>query len=372
MSSAKRDYYEVLGVAKSASPDEVKSAYRKAAFSFHPDRNPGDKDAEEKFKEASEAYAILSDQDKRVRYDQFGHAGMGANPFEGFGGGFGFNVNDILNDLFGEFFGGRGRSRQAVSRGADLRFNLEISFEDAAFGAEKPVKLPRSRRCEDCHGSGARAGTQLKACTACGGTGELRFSQGFFSIARPCSSCGGTGRMVTDPCPGCRGHGRIDAEASLTVKIPPGVDTGTRLRLAGEGEPGEEGGPPGDLYVVMHVHEHPLFQREENDILCEVPISFVEAALGASVDVPTLEGKVKLKIAAGTQSGKVLRLKGKGMPDLNGYGRGDQHVRIVVETPINLTKDQKRVLEDFARISTPDIHPQGKTFWGKVRDLLGS
>ncbi|MBI5545595.1 MAG: molecular chaperone DnaJ [Deltaproteobacteria bacterium] len=378
MSSAapKRDYYEVLQVAKSASADEIKSAYRKAVFKFHPDKNPGDKDAEDKFKEASEAYAILSDTEKRARYDQYGHAGLGANPFEGFGGfggGFGGSINDIFGDIFAEMFGGgRGRGRSAAQRGADLRFNLEIGFEEAAFGTEASVKIPRPKRCDGCNGSGSRAGTSLKACPTCGGVGELRFTQGFFSIARPCSHCNGTGRVVTDPCPTCRGAGKVNAEATLTVKVPPGVDTGTRLRLTGEGEPGDNGTSPGDLYVVLHVREHPLFQREENDLLCEVPISFVDAALGSSVDVPTLEGKVKVKIPPGTQSGKVLRLKGKGIPDLNGYGRGDQHVRIVVETPCNLSKEQKRLLEEFARVSTPDSHPQGRSFWGKVKEVFGT
>lgn len=377
MSSAapKRDYYEVLGVERASSADEIKSAYRKAAFKYHPDKNPGDKDAEEKFKEASEAYAVLSDAQKRARYDQFGHAGMGGNPFEGFGGfgGFSGSINDIFGDIFSELFGGsRGGRGRGVSRGSDLRYNLEISFEEAAFGTEAAIRIPRPKRCESCKGSGARPGTQLKACPTCGGTGEVRFSQGFFSIARPCSHCGGAGRIVTDPCPTCRGQGRTEAEASLTVKVPPGVDTGTRLRLTGEGEPAEDGGMPGDLYVVLHVKEHPLFQREDNDILCEVPISFVDASLGAAIDVPTLDGKVKVKIPAGTQSGKVLRLKGKGVPDLNGYGRGDQHVRVVVETPTNLSKDQKRLLEEFARISTPESHPAGRSFWGKVRELFGA
>ncbi|HEY3450150.1 MAG TPA: molecular chaperone DnaJ [Myxococcales bacterium] len=371
----KRDYYEVLEVQKASSPDEIKSAYRKKALQFHPDRNPGNKEAEDKFKEASEAYAVLSDADKRAKYDQFGHAGMGGNPFEGFGGfgggGFG-SINDIFGDLFSEIFGGRGGGGRRAQRGSDLRYNLEVGFEEAAFGAETTINIPRASRCATCSGSGAKPGTQLRACAQCGGTGELRFSQGFFSIARPCSQCGGTGRTITDPCPTCRGEGRTEAKVSLTVKIPAGVDTGTRLRLAGEGEPGDDGAPPGDLYVVVHVREHPLFQREENDLLCEVPISFVEAALGSSIDVPTLEGKVKMKIPAGTQSGKVLRLKGKGIPDLNGFGRGDQHVRVVVETPTNLSKDQKKLLEEFARITTPDIHPQGRSFWGKVKELFGT
>jgi molecular chaperone DnaJ len=367
----KRDYYEVLGVQRGASPDEVKAAYRKLAFQWHPDKNPGNKEAEEKFKEASEAYAVLSDADKRARYDQFGFGGVGANPFEGFGFS-GASINDIFGDIFGEIFGGGRGRRSAVNRGEDLRFNLEVGFEEAAFGTEAQVKIPRPRRCEECSGSGARKGTGPRACPTCGGTGEQRYTQGFFSVSRPCAQCGGAGRVISDPCPKCRGRGKVEAEAMLTVKVPPGVDTGTRLRLSGEGEPGEHGGPSGDLFVVLHVREHPLFQREDSDILCEMPISFVEASLGASVDVPTLDGKLKMKIPQGTQSGKIFRLRGKGIPDLNGRGRGDQHVRVVVETPTNLSKEQKRLLEEFAAISSPDSHPHGKSFWGKVRELFGS
>ncbi len=371
----KRDYYEVLGVGKQATGDEIKSAYRKAALKFHPDRNPGDKDSEEKFKEASEAYAVLSDQERRGRYDQFGHSGINGNPFEGFGGfgGFSGSINDIFGDIFGEIFGGARRGgRSAVNRGSDLRYNLEVAFEEAAFGTEAQVKIPRPKRCDDCQGSGSKKGAGTRPCPGCGGTGEMRFTQGFFTIARTCSHCNGAGRIVSDPCNSCKGRGKVDAEATLTVKIPAGVDTGTRLRLNGEGEPGENGGPAGDLYVVVHVREHPIFQREESEIFCEVPISFTDAALGATVEVPTLEGKVKTKVPAGTQSGKVIRLKGHGVPSLNGYGRGDQHVRIVVETPTNLSREQKRLLEEFAAASNPDTHPQGKDFWAKVKQLFGS
>ncbi len=371
MPSAKRDYYEVLEVAKSAAADEIKSAYRKKALQFHPDRNPGSKEAEEKFKEASEAYAVLSDAEKRAKYDQFGHGGLGANPFEGFGGfGFSGSINDIFGDIFSEIFGGARGGRRSVSRGADLRYNLQLTFEQAAFGTEAPIKIPRAKRCEGCNGSGARQGSGFKPCPSCGGAGEVRFSQGFFSISRPCSQCGGSGKHITDPCPTCHGAGKTEAQASLSVKVPAGVDSGTRLRLTGEGEPGDNGGPPGDLYVFLQVAEHPLFHREENDLLCEVPISFTEAALGGTIDVPTLEGKTKIKIPPGTQSGKVLRLKGKGIADLNGYGRGDQHVRLVVETPTNLSKEQRHLLEEFARLSTPETNPQGKSFWGKVKELF--
>jgi len=364
----KRDYYEVLGVEKTATPQELKSAYRKVAFQFHPDRNPGDKDAEEKFKEASEAYEVLSDPDKRARYDQFGHTG---NPFEGFGGaGFqGVNLNDIFGDLFGDIFGGRQR-RGGKSRGADLRYNLDISFEEAAFGCEVQVKVPKPKRCEVCQGRGSKEGSE-RTCPTCGGQGEVRFTQGFFSVSRTCSQCGGAGRIITDPCPACGGQGKLDAETTLTVKIPPGVDTGTRVRLNGEGEPGDHGGPAGDLYVVVHVREHPLFVREDYDVFCEVPISFVQAALGAALDVPTLDGKQKLKIPAGTQTGKVFTLRGKGIPHLHGGRRGDHHVTVVVETPAQLTKEQRELLERFAELSGEKTHPQSQSFFEKVRELFG-
>ncbi len=369
----KRDYYQVLEVQKNASTDEIKSAYRKAAFKYHPDKNPGDKSAEEKFKEASEAYAVLSDSEKRARYDQFGHSGMGGNPFEGMGGFGGFGgFNDIFGDLFSEFFGGRRArgGRSASSRGADLRYNLEIGFQEAAFGVEKNISLRRRKQCTECNGSGAKKGTSLKTCPTCQGAGEVRMTQGFFSVVSPCGQCNGTGKIVSDPCPNCRGTGKLESESSLMVKIPPGVDTGTRLRISGEGEAGESGGPPGDLYVVLHVQEHPLFQREESDVLCEIPISFVDAALGATIEVPTLDGNVKMKIPSGIQSGKILRLKGKGIPHLNGFGRGDQHVRVIVETPTDLNREQKRLLEQFAALSTPESYPHGKSFWGKVRELF--
>jgi molecular chaperone DnaJ len=374
--SAKRDYYEVLGVERSAQEAEIKSAYRKIAFQHHPDRNSGDKAAEEKFKEASEAYAVLSDPDKRRRYDQFGHAGLGGSGFPGVdfrGEGFGFSgsINDIFSDIFGDFFGGGRRTRGGAQRGSDLRYNLEIGFTEAAFGTEAKITIPRDSRCRECHGSGAKPGTSPKPCATCGGTGELRLTQGFFTVARPCNRCGGAGQVIADPCKACGGRGKVSSEIALTVKIPPGADTGTRLRLAGEGEPGDHGGPPGDLYVVLHVKEHPIFSREDTEILCEVPISFVQAALGGMVDVPTLEGRHSLKVPAGTQSGKVIRLKGKGMPSLNGHGRGDEHVRLVVETPAHLSAEQKALLQKFADLSGEDTHPQTKSFLRKVKELFG-
>jgi len=362
----KRDYYEVLGVARQASPQELKSAFRKLALQHHPDRNPGDEAAEEAFKEASEAYEVLSDPDKRARYDQFGHAGV---PFD-FGGFGGAGINDVLSEIFGDIFGGGRGRRGGRARGADLRYNLELTFEEAAFGTEVTVKIPRPKRCEVCDGTGSKD-KQRHTCQTCGGAGEMRYTQGFFSVSRPCGTCGGSGSVATAPCSRCRGAGRYESESKLSVKIPPGVDNGTRVRLVGEGEPGEHGGPPGDLYVVAHVKEHAIFVREEAEVLCEVPISFVQATLGAQVDVPTLEGMVKMRIPAGTQSGKVFRLKHKGIHHLHGGGRGDQHVRVVVETPTDLTSEQRALLEQFAELSGERTQPQMRSFLDKVRELFG-
>jgi molecular chaperone DnaJ len=365
----KRDYYEVLGVTKTASAQELKSAFRKVALQYHPDRNPGNHEAEEKFKEASEAYEVLSDPERRAKYDRFGHAG---NPFEGMGGaGFqGVNINDIFGDIFGEIFGG-GRGRRASNRGADLRYNLEIAFEEAAFGCRPKVNIPRPKSCDVCSGTGSKSGAGSKQCRTCGGHGEVRFTQGFFAVSRPCSDCHGTGEVVADPCAKCRGAGKIPAEEVIEVNIPAGVDNGTRVRLTGMGEPGDRGGPPGDLYVTVIVREHPLFQREDYEVFCEVPISFTQAALGAKIDVPTLDGKVKMTIPQGTQSGKVFRLKGKGVPHLHSQQRGDQHVRVIVETPTELTSKQRELLEKLAELSGEESHPQSKTFFDKVRELFG-
>jgi len=370
----KRDYYEVLGVTRTCTAVELKSSFRKLALQYHPDKNPGDKKAEESFKELSEAYEVLSDAEKRARYDRFGHqapGGFGPSPFEtGFGGA---NINDIFEGIFGDIFGGGGRrGRSSRQRGRDLRYNLETTFQEAAFGTEAKVKIPRHRNCETCHGSGAKPGTGPKTCPTCNGAGELRLTQGFFQIARPCNHCGGTGKVITDPCATCRGSGKVEEESVLTVKVPPGVDTGTRLKLTGEGEPGENGGPPGDLYVVVQVQEHPIFIREDTEVICEVPIGFTQAALGATIEVPTLDGKVKMKIPSGTQSGKVFRLRGKGIPHLNGYQRGDQHVRVTVEVPQKLTRKQRELLEQFAAVSGEETHPQAKSFLEKVRELFGS
>ncbi len=366
--ASKRDYYEVLAVERNADADALKKAFRKQAMQYHPDRNPGDKDAEDKFKESSEAYEVLSDPDRRARYDRFGHQGV-----EGFGGSGGFNnvnINDIFGEIFGDIFGGRGGGRgRARNRGADLRYNLELTFEEAAFGSEVTVKIPRPKRCEACEGTGSKS-KQQRQCPTCGGAGEVRFTQGFFAVARTCSQCSGSGQVVADPCKECKGAGKTESVSELSVKIPPGVDTGTRVRLAGEGEPGEQGGPSGDLYVVVHVKEHALFHREEYEVFCEVPISFVQATLGAQLEVPTLDGMVKMKVPEGTQSGKIFRLKGKGIPHLQSTDRGDQHVRVVVETPQNLNSKQRELLEKFAEASGENVNPQSKSFFKKVADLL--
>jgi molecular chaperone DnaJ len=367
--ASKRDYYEVLGVERNADSDTLKRAFRKLAMQYHPDRNPGDKQAEDHFKEASEAYEILSDPERRARFDRFGHQGV-----EGFGGGPGFsnvNINDIFGEIFGDIFGGGGRGRRVKNRGADLRYNLELTFEEAAFGTEVSVKIPRPKRCETCEGTGSRT-RQQRQCPTCGGAGEVRFTQGFFAVARTCSQCGGAGQVVSDPCKDCKGAGKVEATSEISVKIPAGVDTGIKVRLAGEGEPGEQGGPPGDLYVVVHVKEHSLFHREDFEVFCEVPISVVQATLGAQLEVPTLDGMVKMKVPEGTQSGKIFRLKGKGIPHLQGHDRGDQHVRVIVETPQNLSHKQRELLMKFAEASGEDVNPQSKSFFDKVKSLLGT
>ena len=369
----KRDYYQVLGVGRDADEGALKSAYRKLAHQYHPDKNQGDKAAEEKFKELTEAYAVLSDPEKRARYDQFGFAGGGAggdDPF-GFGRG-GASINDIFGEIFGEMFGGggAGRRQRARTRGNDVRFHLELSLEEAAFGVEKILEIPKARRCEPCQGSGAKPGTSPRACPTCGGTGELRLTQGFFSIARTCHHCQGAGRVVVDKCPSCGGAGAVREVARVSVKIPAGVDTGTRVRSTGDGEPAPvAGGQPGDLHVVLQVKEHPIFQRQGTEIVCEVPISFVQAALGGTIDVPTLDGPVKHKLPAGTQTGATFKLKGKGVPVLQGSGRGDHHVVVVVETPTHLSREQKALLEKFEELSGGDTHPRSRGFWDKAADL---
>jgi molecular chaperone DnaJ len=368
--AAKRDYYEVLGVQRSAGGEEIKKAYRKIALKCHPDRNPGDKAAEERFKEASEAYQVLCDPERRAQYDRFGHAAFEqAGGFGGFdfaAGGF----EDIFGDIFGDFFGGR-RGRSRGRRGEDLRYDLELDFEEAVFGAEKTLRVPRLATCEDCSGSGSKNGTPRETCTTCKGSGQLRYQQGLFSIAKTCGQCQGQGSVLRDPCAGCRGAGMVHRQHTLSVRIPPGVDTGSRLKLRGEGEVGGSGGPAGDLYVLIQVAEHPIFVREGNDVVCEVPMSFAQIALGSEIEVPTLNGPAKVKVPAGTQSGHAFRLKGKGIPDLGGYGRGDQIVRVAVETPRKLTPRQRELLEEFARLSGEEVHPLSKSFFDKVRSMLG-
>ncbi len=341
----KRDYYEVLGVERGASEEELKKAYRRLAVQFHPDRNPGDKQAEERFKELNESYQVLSDAERRAQYDRYGHAAFQGQQGNGFGFEFTQGFEEVFSDIFGDFFGtGRGRTRSRSRRGDDLRYDLEIEFEEAARGAEKVIKFQRLATCDACAGSRARGG----------GEG-----------VRTCPNCRGT-------CPKCQGQGRVRRQESLSVRIPPGVDNGSRLKLRGEGEAGWGGGPSGDLYVVVHVKEHDLFARQDNDVIIEMPVSFPQAALGTEVDVPTLDGKVKLKIQAGTQSGKVFRLKGKGFPDLHGYGRGDQLVRMVVETPRRLTARQRELLEEFAGIDGEAVnHPLSKGFVDKLKEMFG-
>lgn len=367
-----KDYYKVLGVDRGASDEEIKKAYRRLAHESHPDKHAGDKDKEEQFKKINEAYEVLKDQDKRAQYDRFGYVGPGAGP--GPGGyrdaGFGADFQDIFGEVFSDFFGGGGRRRPGPERGADLRYDLEISFEEAAFGTEKTINIPRTAECSTCHGSGARPGTYPTQCSTCRGAGQVRFQQGFFSISRPCSACNGAGTVIKDPCNECRGAGKVRKQGALTVKVPAGVDTGSRLRLSGEGEYGERNGPPGDLYIVMTVLPHPIFRRENDDCICEVPISFAQAALGAEIEVPTLEGQVKLKIPAGTQSSKVLRLKNKGIASVHTGRRGDQQVIIKVETPTKLNKRQKELLEEFSAISGEDTTPLRKNFFSKVKEIF--
>lgn len=371
MPASKRDYYEVLGVGRDASQEEIKKAYRKLALQHHPDRNPGDKASEEKFKQASAAYQVLSDSARRAQYDRFGHA---AFEQQGGFGGFDFSAGfeDLFSDIFGDFFGApRGRSRGRARRGEDLRYDLGIRFEEAAFGCEKTLEIPRWSSCSSCQGKGTRGGSTPKACPSCQGSGQIRFQQGFFSIAKTCSQCGGQGTVIADPCRECGGGGRVRVSRHLNVKIPPGVDAGSRLKLRGEGEAGAGGGPSGDLYVVIDVQEHPLFTRQGKDVICEIPVSFTHLALGAELDVPTLEEKVKLRIPPGTQTGAVFRLKGKGVPDVQGYGRGDQLVRVNVEVPRKLTARQRELIEEFARAGGEEVSPLSKGFFDKVKEMFG-
>jgi molecular chaperone DnaJ len=365
----KRDYYEVLGVPRNASDQEVKSAYRKLALKYHPDRNPDDGQAEERFKEAAEAYGVLGDPDKRRRYDAYGHAGVSGAA--GFDPTIFADFSDILGDFFG--FGDLFGRRRGPRRGADLRYNLEVSFEEAAFGTETQIRIPRVDTCSACSGSGAAPGTHPKTCPTCRGTGQVTFQQGFFSVARTCSHCRGAGRIVTEPCPTCRGEGHVPVERTLQIKVPPGVDNGSQLRIAGEGEAGPMGGPSGDLYVVLRVQPHALFKRDGTNLFCEVPVSLTQAALGAHLEVPTLDGgQTRLHVPEGTQSGTLLRVRGQGVPHLGGRGRGDLHVLIRVVVPTRLTSEQRRLLEQLAKsLPTPNIQDKDKTLLDRMKDLFG-
>ncbi len=363
--ASKRDYYEILGVSKNASEDELKKAYRKLALKYHPDRNAGNKGAEDKFKEANEAYSILSDAQKRSQYDQFGHAGAQGGGF-GQGGGF----SDVFGDIFEEFFGGQGtQGGSRAQRGNDLRYNLSISFEEALLGKEEKIKLRRPEQCDACNGTGAKGGA-TKRCTTCNGAGQVRFQQGFFTVSRTCSACRGAGVIIADPCKKCKGQRYIEREKTISAKIPPGVDTGTRLRVSGEGEIGANGGPPGDLYVVISVGDHPQFARDGDHILYEAPISFVKAALGATIEVPTIKGNTPLKIPAGTQDGKIFRLKGLGFPSLRGYGIGDEVVKIRVTIPSKLSSEQREALEKYAKLSGEEVHTESGTILEKVKHFF--
>ena len=349
---SKRDYYEILGVERDASAKDIKKAYRRVAMKYHPDRNPDDKSAEDKFKEASEAYEILSDTQKRGSYDQYGHDAVSGNAGAGgFGGGGGGNFSDIFGDVFGDVFGGGGgggRSR-GPARGSDLRYNLDVDLEEAVKGSEVKITIPTLVGCKPCGGSGAKKGSSPVTCTTCGGVGQVRMQQGFFSVQQSCPNCRGKGKMISDPCNSCHGQGRVEETKTLSVKIPLGVDTGDRIRLSGEGEAGPDGGPSGDLFVQINVREHKLFEREGKHLFCEVPISIIDAALGGELEVPTLDGRVKLKIPGETQTGKLFRLRGKGVTPVRGGSTGDLLCRVAVETPVNLTKYQKELLADLQK-----------------------
>jgi molecular chaperone DnaJ len=377
----KRDYYEILEISRESDADGLKKAYRKLAVKYHPDKNPGDKAAEEKFKELSHAYEILSDPQKRAAYDQYGHAAFDPRArggHGGFSGGGGFHDPfDIFRDVFGggginleDLFGGGGGGRRdpaGPQRGADLRYDLEIDFEEAAHGCEKEISVTKAETCEHCAGNGAEAGSKLRVCSACGGRGQVITSRGIFSVAQTCGQCGGAGRVVEKPCRTCHGAGRQEKKSKIKLKIPAGVDTGSRLRSAGNGEGGARGGHSGDLYVILHVREHDIFQREGDDLLCEIPVSFTKATLGAEVEVPTLNGKASIKVPAGTQPGTVFRLKGRGVKNVQGHGAGDLHVRVNVEIPTRLSHEQRAKLEEFAKVCDGNEHPASKSFFEKAK-----
>jgi molecular chaperone DnaJ len=380
----KRDYYEILGVDRTAKDADIKSAYRKLALQYHPDRNPGNKTAEEKFKACAEAYAVLADPEKRAAYDRFGHAGVSS------AGGAGFDPSvfadfgdlaDILGSMFGfgDIFGGGTRRRGGPQRGADLRYDLEISFEEAARGTETAIQIPRQENCDTCGGSGAAPGTAPSVCSQCRGQGQVRFQQGFFTVARTCPQCRGTGRTVSKPCHTCRGAGRVTTERKITVKIPAGIATGQQLRLQGEGEAGNSGGPPGSLYVVVHVQEHEFFRRDGLNLFCEIPVNFTTLALGGQIQVPTLDGMEEVRVAEGTQTGTTLRLRGKGLPDVNGRGRGELFATVQVQTPRKLGKEQRQLIEQLAKaLPKEKFEPRPReevtderNLFDRVKDMFG-
>ena len=371
---SKADYYEVLGVARGVSDQELKSAYRKLAMQHHPDRNPGDHAAEERFKEASEAYQVLSDADKRAAYDRFGHAGVsgggsgfGGNPFGG-----GVDIGDLFGDLFGEMFnvGGQQHRASRQQRGDDLRFDLTVDFETAIFGTETEVKIRRRDTCEACHGSGSASGHGPKTCGQCQGRGQVRYQQGFFSVARACGACGGTGQVIADPCLACRGETRVIKELKLNVKVPPGVENGTRIRYSGEGDAGRSGAAKGDLYVVLAIRPHEFFERDGHNLHCVIPISFPQAALGAEIEIAAIDGPVTLKIPEGTQSGRELRVRGRGVPILNGKGNGDLIVKVMVEIPRKLTRAQRELVSELAESMAIENKPASPSLIEKMKDLF--
>ena len=373
----KRDYYEVLGVAKDAGEEEIKKAYRKLAVKYHPDKNPGDKTAEEKFKELGEAYEVLCDSHKRAAYDQYGHAAFDRRAGGGFGRAGGFHDPfEIFREVFGggsifeDLFGGAQHDPSGPQRGDDLRYDMEITFEEAARGCEKEITVTKPERCEACQGTGAEAGSRARTCPTCGGRGQVITSRGIFSIAQTCPQCQGAGRIIDRPCKTCRGQGRHEKTGKIKLRIPAGVDTGSRLRSLGNGEAGWRGGPAGDLYVVLHVRPHEIFQRDGDDLLCEVPVSFVQAALGADIEVPTLDGKAAIRVPAGTQSGTLFRLKGKGVKNIQGYGYGDLHVRLNVEIPTHLSADQKAKLQEFADLCDGKQNPISQSFFEKAKKFF--
>ena len=377
---AKRDYYDVLGVSKGASGDEIKKAYRHKAKELHPDRNADNPDAEAQFKEANEAYEVLKDAEKKAAYDRFGHAafegGMGASAGANQGGAyaggdFASAFSDVFDDLFGDFMG-RAGSRQRATRGSDLRYNLRISLEDAYKGIHKTIRVPTSVTCDICEGSGSEAGAEPQACPTCSGMGKVRAQQGFFTVERTCPTCGGMGQIIKNPCKACGGAGRVQKDRSLSVNIPQGVETGTRIRLAGEGEAGLRGGPTGDLYLFIEVADHPIFQREGQDLYCRVPVSMTQAALGGDIEVPTIDGgRSRVKIPPGSQSGKQMRLRGKGMPAIRGGAYGDMYIEIAAETPVNLTSRQKDLLKEFEKLSEEN-NPESRNFFSKVKSFWDS